>query len=421
MSLLVLGINHRSAPVALREQVSFAPEQLESALQRGCSELGAPELVIASTCNRTEVSVASEALTAEQLRAWLASYHGLDEDCLQRSTYAHRGDAALRHLMRVASGLDSMVLGEPQILGQMRSAYASAQQAGTIGAQLGRIFPWVLSTARQVRTDTAIGENPVSVAFAAVSMVPHIFANPGRARALLVGAGETIELVARHLQERGVRQIVVANRTLERARELAEQFDAEAVVLGDIPERLVAADIVITSTASPLPILGKGTVEQAMKRRKHSPVLMVDIAVPRDIEPQVGRLDNVYLYSVDDLQEMVEENLRARREEAERAEVIIDQRVAEFRSRLRSQDAVAVVRALREQAEQMRDAEVDKALRQLARGMAPEQVVARLARGLTNKLMHAPSAQTRKAGARGQQEQVDWVRELFGLNEDPRK
>lgn len=416
MSLLVLGINHRSAPVALREQVAFAPEQLEEALQRACAGLGVGELVITSTCNRTELSVIADQAAGARLLPWLARYHELPEETLQNCTYVYQADAALRHLMRVASGLDSMVLGEPQILGQMRSAYAVAQAAGTVGEKLGRIYPYVFSTAKQVRTDTAIGESPVSVAYAAVSMTAHIFADLNQARALLVGAGETIELVARHLRERGVRQIVVANRTLERARELAEHFDAEAVLLGEIPERLAEADIVITSTASPLPILGKGAVEQAMKRRKHSPVLMVDIAVPRDIEEQVGELDNVYLYSIDDLREIIDENLKVREQEARKADVIIDRCVEEFRSQLRAQDAVAVVRAMREKAERLRDAEVDKALRQLARGMAPEQVVAHLARGLTNKLLHSPSAQMRKAGSRGRDEVVNWSRELFELN-----
>lgn len=416
MSLLVLGINHRSAPVALRERVAFAPDQLEAALQHACAGIGASELVITSTCNRTELSVVADHEVRGPLLRWLAAYHELAEPELQDCSYLYRDEAALRHLMRVASGLDSMVLGEPQILGQMKSAYAVAREAGTIGSELGRVYPYIFSVAKRVRTDTAIGENPVSVAYAAVGMTQHIFADLSQTSALLVGAGETIELVARHLRERGVHRITVANRTLQRARELADRFGADAVLLGDIPERLVHADIVITSTASPLPILGKGAVEEALRRRKHRPVLMVDIAVPRDIEPQVGELSDVYLYTIDDLREIIDENLKTRQQEARKADVIIDEGVSGFLSQARALDAVDVVRAMREKAERLRDAELDKAMRQLARGESPEQVLAQLARGLTNKFLHSPSSQMRKASASGRRDVLGWSRELFELN-----
>jgi glutamyl-tRNA reductase len=315
MKLIALGINHNSAAVEVRERVAFAPEQVNEALNDACADASLDEVVILSTCNRTEIyAIASDKLElaekARQLISWMANYHHLSSEDLHQSAYHYEADEALHHMMQVASGLDSMVLGEPQILGQMKSAYAVAGESGTVGSELGRVFPRVFSIAKRVRTDTAIGENPVSVAFAAVDLAGHIFSDLGSSSALLVGAGETIELVARHLIEAGVNKIVIANRTLGRARELAQKFSAEAVLLSEIPGQLEHADIVITSTASQLPILGKGAVENALKLRKHRPMLMVDIAVPRDIEPQVGDLRDVYLYSVDDLRDIVDQNLR---------------------------------------------------------------------------------------------------------------
>lgn len=311
MAFLALGINHKTASVDVRERVAFTPEQLVEALQQLCRLTDSREAAILSTCNRSELYIEQDQLSADIVLRWLADYHHLSLDELRASAYVHEDDAAVRHMMRVASGLDSLVLGEPQILGQMKSAYAVAREAGTIGPLLGRLFQATFNAAKQVRTDTAIGENPVSVAFAAVSLAKQIFSDLQRSQALLIGAGETITLVARHLHELGVKRIVVANRTLERASLLAEQFGAHAVLLSDIPAELVRSDIVISSTASQLPILGKGAVESALKLRKHKPIFMVDIAVPRDIEPEVGELDDVYLYSVDDLHEVSPKTSRA--------------------------------------------------------------------------------------------------------------
>lgn len=349
--------------------------------------------------------------------AWLADYHRLTLDELRACAYVHQDEDAVRHMMRVASGLDSMVLGEPQILGQMKSAYAVAREAGTVGPLLGRLFQATFSTAKTVRTDTAIGENPVSVAFAAVSLAKQIFSDLHRSQALLIGAGETITLVARHLFEQGVKRIVVANRTLERASLLAEQFGAHAVLLSEIPEELANSDIVIASTASQLPILGKGAVERALKQRKHKPMFMVDIAVPRDIEPEVGELDDVYLYSVDDLHEVVAENLKSRQGAAQAAEELVGSGVAEFMQRLRELAAVDVLRAYRQQAERLRDEELGKAQRQLANGADPAEVMAQLARGLTNKLLHAPSVQMKKMSAEGRIDALALAQELFALDE----
>ncbi|GAB5453269.1 MAG: glutamyl-tRNA reductase [Halioglobus sp.] len=422
MNLIALGISHHSANVDVRERVAFAPEQVAEALGDACAGGQVEEVVILSTCNRTElyaVVPSGEPLSqqAQGLIEWVANYHHLGSEELQRCAYHYEGGAALRHLVQVASGLDSMVLGEPQIFGQLKSAYAVAAETGTVGAELGRLFPRVFAIAKRVRTDTAIGENPVSVAYAAVDLAGHIFSDLGGCRALLVGAGETVELVARHLIEAGVEGIVIANRTLGRARELAHQFGAEAVLLSEIPEQLPHADIVITSTASQLPILGKGAVEQAVKARKHRPMLMVDIAVPRDIEAQVGELRDVYLYSVDDLKDIVDQNMRSRRTEASKADVIIDEGVREYLEELRALNAVDAVKTYRTQAERLRQSELERAQRALARGEDSQQVLEKLSRAITNKLIHAPTAGLKKASAEGRQDVLEKACELLGLEQ----
>ncbi|MCB1842300.1 MAG: glutamyl-tRNA reductase [Halioglobus sp.] len=425
MNFIALGISHHSAAVEMRERVAFAPEQVGEALLDARQACDVPEVVILSTCNRTELyAIVPEGQAAvakaAQLIEWVASYHHLSAEEIHRCAYHYEDADALKHLVQVASGLDSMVLGEPQIFGQLKSAFAVASEAGSVGSHLGRLFPRVFAIAKRVRTDTAIGENPVSVAYAAVDLAGHIFSDLTRCNALLVGAGETVELVARHLVEAGVRRIVIANRTLGRARELAQKFGAEAVLLAEIPEQLVHADIVITSTASQLPILGKGAVEQALKVRKHRPYLMVDIAVPRDIEAQVGELRDVYLYSVDDLREIVDENLRSRRSEARKADVIIEEGVRLYLEEARSLAVVDDVKAYRSMAERLCDSELKRALRALGRGEPPEQVMARLASGITNKLIHAPTTAIKQASLDGRHDRLEYARQLLGLVDDTR-
>ncbi|MBM7060186.1 glutamyl-tRNA reductase [Pseudomonas sp. UL073] len=417
MAFLALGINHKTAPVEIRERVAFTPEQLVDALQQLCQRTASREAAILSTCNRSELYLEQDSLGADAVLAWLADYHRLNLDDLRACTYVHEEDMAVQHMMRVASGLDSMVLGEPQILGQMKSAFAVAREAGTIGPLLGRLFQATFSTAKLVRTDTAIGENPVSVAFAAVSLAKQIFSDLHCSQALLIGAGETISLVARHLHDQGVKRIVVANRTLERASLLAEQFGAHAVLLSDIPQELVHSDIVISSTASQLPILGKGAVESALKQRKHKPIFMVDIAVPRDIEAEVGELDDIYLYTVDDLHEVIAENLKSRQGAAQAAEELVAAGTDDFMQRLRELAAVDVLKAYRQQAERLRDEELAKAQRLLANGSSADEVLAVLARGLTNKLLHAPSVQLKKLSADGRIDALAVAQELFSLDE----
>lgn len=419
MALLTLGINHNSAAVDVRERVAFAPEQMVEALVDGCYAIGVHELVILSTCNRTElfIAVSEDEDICQKALSWLAAYHYLPLSELENCYYSYEDGEALQHMIQVASGLDSMVLGEPQILGQIKSAYSVAGEAGTVGEELGQYFPKVFSIAKRVRTDTAIGKNPVSVAYAAVNLAGHIFADISKTNALLVGAGETIELVARHLSESGVRHIVVANRTLSHARELAQQFGAEAVLLSEIPKQLASADIVITSTASQLPILGKGAVEDALKKRKHRPILMVDIAVPRDIEPQVSELNDIYLYSVDDLREIVEQNMLSRENEARKADLMIEQGVAEFLAERRSQGAVETVKAFRARAEALCQEELRRALKMLENGQQPDQVLTSLAKSLTNKLIHNPTVELKRASAEGKQDFVNIARRLLGVDE----
>ncbi|TBW06509.1 glutamyl-tRNA reductase [Azotobacter chroococcum subsp. isscasi] len=421
MAFIALGINHKTASVDVRERVAFTPAQLAEALQQLCRHTDSREAAILSTCNRSELYLEQDSPGVDTVLQWLADYHRLSLDELRACAYVHQDESAVRHMMRVASGLDSLVLGEPQILGQMKTAYAVAREAGTVGPLLGRLFQATFSTAKAVRTDTAIGENPVSVAFAAVSLARQIFSDLQRSQALLIGAGETISLVARHLHEQGVKRIVVANRTLERGRLLAEQVGGQAIMLADIGQELANSDIVISSTASQLPILGKGAVERALKQRKHKPMFMVDIAVPRDIEPEVGELDDIYLYSVDDLHEVIEENLRSRQGAAQAAEELVAAGADDFMLRLRELAAVDVLKAYRQQAERLRDEELAKAQRLLANGSDPLEVAAALARGLTNKLLHAPSVQLKKLSADGRLDALAVAQELFALDEGESK
>lgn len=419
MALLAFGINHQTAPVAIRERVAFTPESLLPALQDLTERNTINEAAILSTCNRTEVYCGLDAANTDVVLDWLQEFHRLDKKELLPYIYHHPDQYAVRHMLRVASGLDSMVLGEPQILGQMKDAYQIASEAGTIGKMLSKLFQHTFSVAKQIRTDTAIGHSPVSVAFAAVSLAKQIFGDLSGLCVMLIGAGETIELAARHLKESGIGRIIIANRTQERAQALARQFDGYAIALSEMPKHLAEADIVISSTASTLPILGKGSVESALKQRKHRPMFMVDIAVPRDIEAEVDELNDVYLYSVDDLREIIQENLQSRQDAAIQAEEIIDTQVEHFMGWVRSLDSISTIRAFRGQAERLRDETLARAMQQLQRGDTPEDVMQELARLLTNKLTHIPSAHMRQASYDGRNELLDAIRELYDLSNEP--
>ncbi len=419
MPLLAIGINHKTAPVGVRERLAFAPERIQQALRDLVSDGAARAAAILSTCNRTEVYCGVEPSDHRAVLEWLGRYHAIPPTELSPYLYVHPELDAVKHVLRVASGLDSLVLGEPQILGQVKDAYQFACAAGTLDPPLERLFQHTFAVAKQVRTDTSIGASPVSVAFAAVSLAKQIFAGLGGQTALLLGAGETIELVARHLKEQGIGRIVIANRTLERAHALAEAIGGYAIGLTEIEQHLHEADIVIASTASPTPLLLRAHVKAALKRRRHRPMLMVDIAVPRDIDAAVAELDDVYLYTVDDLHEIIEENLRSRREAALQAEEIIEAQAAHFMAWLRGQQSTALIRDLRRQAEAARDELLGRARAQLAQGRDPEQVLAQLANTLTNKLIHAPSAALREAGQLGRDDRVALIAQMYKLEHDP--
>jgi len=418
VTLLAFGINHKTAPVDIRGKVAFVPEKLCTALQELTRQTPITEAAIVSTCNRTELYCGGlEDGDLQTLIDWFSHYHHLTAEDVKPYIYTHTDSAAVQHILRVASGLDSLVLGEPQILGQIKDAYSVANDAGTLGQQLNRLFQHTFAVAKKVRTDTAIGASAVSVAFAAVSLSKQIFSNLSEHTALLIGAGETIELVARHLSEQKVHKMIVANRTVERAEILARQFNAEAIALAEMPDRLVDADIVISSTASQLPILGKGAVERALKKRKHRPMFMVDIAVPRDIEPEVGEFNDVYLYTVDDLQNVIEENMKSRQEAAEQAEEIIQLQTQHFMGWLRSRHVVDAIRRYRDQAEELRDAALTQAQRQLASGRDVDEVMTELARTLTNKLIHIPTSRMKQAAHEGRDIWLRHARECLGIKE----
>ena len=418
MPISVLGLNHKTAPIAIRERIAFGADIIAGALRDLLQQPGIVEGLILSTCNRTEIYCVMDSPGQPPPSQWLGRFHGLASEQLGPYMYIHVGQAVVNHVLRVASGLDSLVLGEPQILGQIKQAFNTARQAQTTGKLLGRLFQHSFAVAKQVRTDTAIGNSPVSVAFAAVGLARQIFSDLAQQTALLIGAGETIELAAKHLKQHGIGQLIVANRTVERAHALASQLGGYAIALPEIATHLSEADIIVSSTSSPLPVLGKGTVERAMKKRKRRPMLMIDLAVPRDIEPEVAELPDVYLYAVDDMEEMVEENRRSRQEAARQAQEIIDFHTGEFMAWLRSLDAVSLIQNYRYRAESIRCEVLDRARRMLAQGRPAEEALEYLAYTLTNKLLHTPSARMRQAGMDGHRELLEAAHELLQLSDD---
>lgn len=417
MSFYTLGISHTTAPVAIRERLSFSAEQIPVALADLRKLPGVTEAAIVSTCNRTEIYAHLDNAPDAALADWLAAVRGSDDPEVRARFYAHSGAAAARHLFRVASGLDSMILGEPQILGQIKQAYELAQSNGGAGNMLHRLFQQAFAVAKQVRTDTPIGSNPVSVAYAAVHLARQIFADFGRLTALLIGAGETVELAVRHLRQQGTQRMIIANRTLSRAHHLAEEVGGYAIGLHEIPVHLPEADIVIAASGSPEPLLTRATVAAALKTRKHRPMLMVDIAVPRDIDPAAAELSDVYLFTIDDLQHAVEDGLRSRREAAKEAEVIIEAQVRHFMEQMRGLDAVPTIRAVRDNATLLRDRTLEQAEHLLAGGTPAADVLRYLAETLTNRLLHAPTAYLKQAAHQGRSHVIREVHELFGLDD----
>ena len=389
MTLYVIGISHHSAPLEVREKLAFAPERQGEALAALASQPGVAEAVLVSTCNRTEIYCRSDDVAAAI--AWLkaeAARSGLN---LDPHLYCHADEAAVRHAFRVAAGLDSMVLGEPQILGQVKQSVRAAENLGTLGQMLGTLFQRTFLVAKQVRSETALGAQSISMAAAALRLAQNLFGDLARTKVVLIGVGEMVELAATYFVAQRPAAVVVANRTLARGEELAERFDAKAIALADLPARIHEFDVIITGTASTLPILGKGLIERALKARRQRPMFIVDFAVPRDVEAEVATLQDVFLYTIDDLGKIVQEGVDSRRAAVAEAEVLVERQVAAFREWQGARAAVPAIVDLRRRADQYREAELAKAKGRLARGEEPLDVLEALARGLANKFLHHPS------------------------------
>lgn len=416
MRLLVIGVNHETAPIHIRERVAFHADGMELALRDVMLSGVVKEAAILSTCNRTEIYC--NAVDQDALINWLAHFHQLERHAIAPFIYVLPHVDAARHAFRVASGLDSMVLGETQILGQMRQAVKIAEQAGTMGIVLHKLFQQTFGVAKEVRTATEIGANSVSMAAASVRLAERIFPSISEQSVLFIGAGEMIELCAAHFGARHPKHMLVANRTVERARALAERYQGSAISLQELPDHLARYDIVVTSTASQLPILGKGMVERALKARRHRPMFMVDLAVPRDIEIEVGELADVFLYSVDDLASIVKQGMENRLSQVGQAEAIIDVSVQQFARWLDTRELVPTIRSLRDQAERIRRNEVERALKALAKGDNPALVLEAFSHSLTNKFLHQPTHALNHADDSERQALVATLSRLYSLHQE---
>ena len=416
MQLYTFGINHQTAPLEVREQVAFNPEGMENALRDLVENGGAKEAAILSTCNRMELYCNAE--KPDHAVDWLAEYHHMPRKDIEPYLYLLPTEQAIKHSFRVASGLDSMVLGEPQILGQMKQAVRHAEEAGTLGFLLHKLFQRTFSVAKDVRTQTEIGSNLVSMAAAAVKMAERIFPDISEQNVLFIGAGEMIELNAVHFAARTPKRITVANRTLERAETLTRRIGGHPITLNELPEQLGHHDIIVTCTGSPLPILGKGMVERALKARKHRPMFIVDLAVPRDVEIEVAELADVFMYTVDDIAEVVKEGADARQGAVKEAEVIIDSSVSDFMHWMDSRQVVPTIRALRNHAERNRRHEMEKAMKLLAKGNDPQKVLEAMSNGLTNKFLHAPTHALNQVQATDREKFLDVIHRLYHLHTD---
>lgn len=417
MPLKILGLNHTTAPVEIREQVVYTGDAIARALAEILALQGVSEVVLLSTCNRTEIYVASDSGDDDTLLEWLKTDCNLSGEA-EKALFLLQDDAAVRHLFRVACGLDSMVLGEPQILGQLKDAYRKAESAGTVGTSLRRLFQHTFSVAKKVRTDTEIGSSPVSVAYAAVTLASQFFARFQKQTALLIGAGTTIELVARHLSSRGIGRMFVANRDFARAQNLAAQFNGFALPLSELAGTLPDADILISSTASPNLIVTREQMEKAIHARKRKPVFAVDIAVPRDLDPDIGELADVYLYSIDDLDEVVTAGMSHRESAVSDANRILDEEIARYVNIERAREVVPLITSLRDQGDALRAEVMQQARRRLAKGADSDEVLEYVTASLLKKLLHQPTVRLREAGEAADNTLIEAARALFGLDED---
>ena len=414
MQLTAVGLNHQTAPLSIRERLAFAAASLPDALKALVGSHAAKEAVILSTCNRTELYCVGD---TEEIIEWLAQYHDLPADEIRPYLYTFDSNETVRHAFRVACGLDSMVLGEPQILGQIKDAVRIAQEQESINSNLNALFQKTFAVAKEVRTDTAVGENSVSMASASVKMAEQIFPDIADLNVLFIGAGEMIELVATYFAAKNPRLITVANRTLPRAQELCDKLsvNAEPCLLSQLPDIMHEYDVIVSSTASQLPIVGKGMVERALKKRHHMPVFMLDLAVPRDIEEEVSELNDAYLYTVDDMQDIVQSGKEARQKAASAAEAMVEEKVGEFVEWQKSRQSVPLIRALRDEGERARRQVLENAMKQLAKGTSAEEVLERLSIQLTNKLLHSPTRALNKAGS-SDPDIIDTVAQIYHLD-----
>ena len=416
MQLFTIGINHQTAPIAIREQVAFPADQISVALNDLIGLKTIQEAAILSTCNRTEIYCVTAA--PESALNWLAGRHHLNASDLAKFCYQHEGVTAVRHAFRVASGLDSMVLGETQILGQMKDAVREAHSAGTLGSTLQRLFQHTFNAAKTVRTDTDIGANSISMAAASVNLAERIFDDIAEQHVLLIGAGEMISLCAAHFAGRKPKTLTIANRTIARGQALADLYQGHAIALSALPDHLAQFDIVLSCTASTLPIIGKGLMETVIKQRRHRPVFMVDLAVPRDIEPEIGTMPDIYLYTVDDLASLVQAGRSTRQLAISDAERIIETQIAEFTAWQQRRGAVPAIRALRELIERQKKLALDRALKQIHQGEDPERVLSQLANTLTNKFLHAPTQALQQAAQHEHEVLLGLVQRLSGFYDD---
>ena len=407
MQLTVVGLNHQTAPLSIREKLAFAAANLPDAVSNLARSEAAEEAVILSTCNRTELYCVGE---AEKIIDWLAQYHDLPAEEIRPYLYTLDNNETVRHAFRVACGLDSMVLGEPQILGQIKDAVRNTH--------LNALFQKTFAVAKEVRTDTAVGENSVSMASASVKMAEQIFPSISDLNVLFIGAGEMIELVATYFAAKNPKLITVANRTHQRAQELCDKLgvNAEACLLNELPDILHDYDVVVSSTASQLPLVGKGMVERALKKRHNMPVFLLDLAVPRDIEAEVGELEDAYLYTVDDMMDIVQSGKDARKKAAAAAESMVEEKVSEFIRLQKNRQSVPLIRALRDEGERARRQVLENAMKQLAKGVSAEDVLERLSIQLTNKLLHSPTRTLNKAGS-DNSELIDAVAQIYHLDQ----
>ena len=417
MPLYILGLNHNTAPVEIREQVVFEGDAVDRALAAVTGLDGVAEAVVLSTCNRTEFYLNCDEPGPAEIRSWLERDQRMNAATAQ-SLFSIEREDAIRHLFRVACGLDSMVLGEPQILGQLKDAFRQAEQQGSVGPQLSRLFHHTFSVAKKVRTDTEIGSSPVSVAYAAVNLANQFFAGFSQHTALLIGAGVTIELVAKHLFAKDIGRLFIANRSLGRAQQLASGFDGFALPLSELEGTLPEADILISSTASAEPVVSFEQMRAAIAQRRHKPVFAVDIAVPRDLDPKISELDDVYLYGVDDLDQVILEGQTSREAAAVDANRILDDETRRYLSIERSKQVAPIITALRDHGDLLREQVLDQARRRLAKGADQDEVLDYVTSALMKKLLHKPSVRLREAGEQSDEEFVRVVSELFGLNGD---